>query len=34
VYLCGPRDWMRKVRSTLLALGVSRRAIHRESFDA
>jgi ferredoxin-NADP reductase len=32
VYLCGPRDWMCKARATLLALGVSRRAIHRESF--
>lgn len=32
VYLCGPQDWMRRARTTLLALGVSRRAIHRESF--
>jgi ferredoxin-NADP reductase len=32
VYLCGPRDWMCKARATLLALGVSRRAIHQESF--
>jgi predicted ferric reductase len=32
VYLCGPRDWMRKARDTVLALGVPRRAIHQESF--
>jgi predicted ferric reductase len=32
VYLCGPREWMRKAQETLGALGVSRQAIHQESF--